>query len=75
MKNLRTTNDGDAGGDGMKLFKQIDPVGRAYKRLKGYCAKHFSCSGCRFDGEDGCILKTVIPVDWPIEKDEKEAHP
>lgn len=59
----------------MKLFKRIDPVGRAYKRLKGYCAKQFSCSGCRFDGEDGCILKTVIPVDWPIEKDEKEAHP
>ena len=29
----------------MKLFKQIDPIGRAYKRLKGYCAKQFSCKG------------------------------
>ena len=67
--------NGDAGGDGMKLFKRIDPVDRAYKRLKGYCAKQFSCSGCRFDGDDGCILKTRIPVDWPIKRDEKEAQP
>ena len=59
----------------MNLFKRIDPVDRAYKRLKGYCANQFSCSGCRFDGDDGCILKTVIPVDWPIGKGEKEAQP
>ncbi|BCK85399.1 hypothetical protein MM59RIKEN_27180 [Pusillibacter faecalis] len=45
----------------MNLFKRIDPVDRAYKRLKGYCAKQFSCSGCRFDGDDGCILKNGYP--------------
>ena len=29
---------------------------RAYKRLKGYCAKRIICSGCRLSRDDGCVL-------------------
>ena len=59
----------------MNFLKRIDPVDRAYKRLKGYCAKQMSCSKCRFDGEDGCILNKTVPVDWPIGGNKKEAQP
>ena len=56
----------------MNLFKRIDPVDRAYKRLKGYCAKQIICSGCRFSRDDGCVLDGVVPADWPTERDGTE---
>ena len=59
----------------MSIFKRLDPIQRAYRRLRGYCMKKETCSYCRFVDEDGdCIFKLTIPADWPKERRPNHEH-
>lgn len=45
---------------------RLDPIDRAFERIKGYCAKVIGCEKCRFY-KDGCCMfqqSDIPPCDW-----------
>lgn len=75
--------EGESEGASMSILKpsneNIKPptmilVGESYledsmRTIRGYCAKHPECDGCKFEREDGVcyfIGSTTPPCDWEI---------
>lgn len=48
-------------------FKSIEihNAKMALKHIKGYCVKHWDCSGCMFKKDDCCPFRDDLPpCDW-----------
>lgn len=44
---------------------KLDPIDRAFERLKGYCAKIYDCQKCRFCKNGICVFRQETPpCDW-----------
>ena len=52
----------------MKIILRENPLDKAARLIRRYCAKRADCHGCRFALEDNrCALCTEVPCDWRIE--------